>query len=503
MKLVGVASVKNEGDVIEAFLRHNLHYLDAMLVMDDNSSDQTLPIISQLIAEGLPIQLRPCFSPDAYRQSEITTQLVQDAAENLQADWVFVLDSDEFIGGQKNGLRMPSPLDADPVKLPWKTYCAQETDEASEPNPVRRIAHRLKNEPVDNKVAIPGPLAKNKSVTVTTGNHFLELQGRRISGKALPDLYLAHFPLRSFAQYCVKIATKRLRYLSESTGAFNQGRQYTMLYEEICNAPAEAEKNWWRRLPPPYSDFSEKDLVRDPFPYVGGPLRYTAPPSLPLLFLASLLPLCESMARRLASHSATPLAGPQQAVLRVLDRNGQTLAAESVALEPGKTCRISLLLSVPLDGGGRLAIESPPCFFSIKSIDLIAENPSAVLSYSGRQVREILMPDEGAVSPDFLEGLYFLKIAKAAVLPFSGKLPGISVRSIRLSLNMESDFFSLNDLSIITPIVLSHASLEKRYRAGRYSLLGRFGHAVYRLRRKFRLKWERRREGFRSPASRA
>jgi hypothetical protein len=501
MKLVGITCIKNEADIIEPFLRHNLRYLDAMLVMDDNSSDQTLPIISRLITEGLPVHLCPIISPDAYRQSEISTQLMREAAKHHRADWVFVLDADEFIGAPSGRLKMPPPEGAHPVRLPWKTYCAQKTDDASEANPVLRIVHRLKNEPVDSKIAIPGPLAKDPAAMVAPGNHFLMLRDRRIQDEAISDLWLAHFPVRSFAQYCVKISTKRLRYLSEATGAFNQGRQYINLYEELCHAPAEAEKNWLSRLPPPYSELTEKEFVRNPFPYAGGPLLYTKPSSDILGFLASFLPLCESMARRIASQPAGPEA--QQVIVRVLDRDGKVLASHVSPLAPGKSCRIPLPLSSPLSApGARVVIEAPPCLFSIKSIGLTRENSSTAFSYSGPQVKEILRPDEGSFCPDFLEGLYFLKITKPGVLRLSGRPIGAPIQSICLTLNMESDFLSLNDLSIITPLVLSHGALEKRYRAGRYSLLGRIGHSIYRVRLRLRRTWMERIKIFRQPSPR-
>lgn len=34
MKTVGVACVKNEADIVEAFVRHNLFYLDALLILN-------------------------------------------------------------------------------------------------------------------------------------------------------------------------------------------------------------------------------------------------------------------------------------------------------------------------------------------------------------------------------------------------------------------------------------------------------------------------------------
>jgi glycosyltransferase involved in cell wall biosynthesis len=49
--LVGLAVVKNEADIIEAMIRHNLQFLDALVVVDNASADQTAQIVGALVPE--------------------------------------------------------------------------------------------------------------------------------------------------------------------------------------------------------------------------------------------------------------------------------------------------------------------------------------------------------------------------------------------------------------------------------------------------------------------
>ncbi|MGA1615027.1 MAG: glycosyltransferase family 2 protein, partial [Lutimaribacter sp.] len=49
--LGGLAVVKNEADIIEAMIRHNLHFLDALVVVDNASADQTAQIVAALAQE--------------------------------------------------------------------------------------------------------------------------------------------------------------------------------------------------------------------------------------------------------------------------------------------------------------------------------------------------------------------------------------------------------------------------------------------------------------------
>ena len=56
-KLVGLSMVRNESDVIETFIRHNLTLLDELHIIDHNSSDNTREILTLLKQEGLPIHI--------------------------------------------------------------------------------------------------------------------------------------------------------------------------------------------------------------------------------------------------------------------------------------------------------------------------------------------------------------------------------------------------------------------------------------------------------------
>lgn len=55
MKLVGVAVIGSEEDMVETFVRHNLHYLDRLHVVLDHGADATGRILDLLVAEGLAL----------------------------------------------------------------------------------------------------------------------------------------------------------------------------------------------------------------------------------------------------------------------------------------------------------------------------------------------------------------------------------------------------------------------------------------------------------------
>ena len=58
MRLAGLVIVRNECDVVEAFVRHTAAVLDQLYIVDNGSSDGTLEILERLAASRIPIKLK-------------------------------------------------------------------------------------------------------------------------------------------------------------------------------------------------------------------------------------------------------------------------------------------------------------------------------------------------------------------------------------------------------------------------------------------------------------
>lgn len=50
-KIVGISMVKNEQHIIEPFVRHNIRFLDHLIVLDNGSVDETRNILTKLSEE--------------------------------------------------------------------------------------------------------------------------------------------------------------------------------------------------------------------------------------------------------------------------------------------------------------------------------------------------------------------------------------------------------------------------------------------------------------------
>ena len=96
MKIIAACMVANEADIIEPFVRHHTQLLDALVVLNHRSIDRTPEIVAALAREGLPVVLLHD-AERAFRQAERMTYLAKRYLGEMDADFCFLLDADEFV----------------------------------------------------------------------------------------------------------------------------------------------------------------------------------------------------------------------------------------------------------------------------------------------------------------------------------------------------------------------------------------------------------------------
>jgi len=174
MKLFGAAMVRNEADIIEAFVRHNLTVLEGLAVVDHGSWDGTSEILAALVAEGLPVAVARDDSTGQY-QGEVMTRLVRDVLARTPADFVCTLDADEFLKVSSRSLldralqQVPAGMH---LLLAWQTYVPDFAD----PNTVGDVrkciagARRLVREGHTlHKVAVGRHFLENGDAVIVPG----------------------------------------------------------------------------------------------------------------------------------------------------------------------------------------------------------------------------------------------------------------------------------------------------------------------------------------------
>ena len=226
-RIVGLCIAKNEADIIEVMVRHNLGFLDHLHVVDNDSADATPGILAQLTAE---MEGRLSWSVDpraGHGQQAMTNEILPEFAARTDAVQVVLLDADEFIRAERTYFRDMLCASDMPIQMEWMSYVPTLDDDATERNPILRIARRRKREVLkQGKITVPRGLIGRAHVGA--GNHSLIADGRVqfLSDRALK---LAHFPVRSREQLISKVLI----------GSWNL---------RLRNGPIKAEASHWRAL---------------------------------------------------------------------------------------------------------------------------------------------------------------------------------------------------------------------------------------------------------------
>jgi hypothetical protein len=280
MRLFGVAMVRNEADVIEAFVRHNLSLLDGLTIVDHGSVDATPSILRKLQDEGVPLRVRRDADP-IYRQSEIMTALVREALSRERADFVFTLDADEFLKLKSRAVleqalaEVPSDIHA---TMHWLTYVPDDFEVSGGSFGPGHLWWRRKSERQWLPKVIAGrALLERPDDVIGMGNHYVQNPAWAPDAQPHARLHpevaaLAHCPVRSRGQLEGKIIVGYLAHLATRPDDRRLARHWRDLYEELRGGAAltpdrlrEIACNYG--LPPKmWRPPSEIELIEDPVP---------------------------------------------------------------------------------------------------------------------------------------------------------------------------------------------------------------------------------------------
>jgi hypothetical protein len=241
MSALAISMVKNEADVIEACIRHNLHHVDLFVVIDNGSTDGTRQILEALCAEGLPVLIvdDPVFG---YFQSEKTTEVYRRVVPVFQPELVYLLDADEFIRAPDR-LALEAVLRQVPIGgqalLPWMTHIPdpQSTTQQMLEDPLGGAPWRRKREePLYYKAVIRRNPQDDDTLVVEQGNHAIRMSdGRAVPTVTIQGAHVAHLPVRTVDQVNVKAINGWQAYMVRNRTCHfpGQGSQWQLLYERV------------------------------------------------------------------------------------------------------------------------------------------------------------------------------------------------------------------------------------------------------------------------------
>ena len=234
-QIIGIARVKNEQDIIEPFVRHNIKFLDRMIVVDNASVDETRDILGKLASEFEDLIVTDD-REFGHRQSEWMTRLLREC----QADYVVLLDADEFLDSASRESLL-SQIERIPSMgcglIPWRTFVLKPGESTQEDPPRTMVWRRQQERPLYFKAILRLDGKSATDIVVVQGNHSVySVSGRKIPTVRLEGLSLQHFPVRSRDQLVGKIVAGWMACLAKDPNARVNGECYQWLeiYDSIA-----------------------------------------------------------------------------------------------------------------------------------------------------------------------------------------------------------------------------------------------------------------------------
>lgn len=207
-KIYSISMIKDEADIIEAFIRHNETVIDTFFILDNGSTDNTLVIIRHLINEGKKIVLWND-SDTEYNQMQKTNELFRRVLrEYPKADFIIPLDADEFLVSDcdKSIKDVFDYLPSDRLHFAyWANFVpTQESHLQRSFVPFKMDTVRVA-EKEQKKIIIPVNLVyDDTSFLIKNGSHDF-FSDNAYNKQLINDIKFAHFPIRSIEQYLCKI----------------------------------------------------------------------------------------------------------------------------------------------------------------------------------------------------------------------------------------------------------------------------------------------------------
>jgi hypothetical protein len=236
MRLFAITMLRNEADIVETFVRHNLSVLDGIVAIDHGSVDATGEILTRLAQEGLPLTVLRDAVPGFF-QAERLTALARQVIVREAADFVFPIDADEFLKVSSRAELERALAQVPPAAnavMHWLTYVPERFGEAEMP----RLAFRRRREAHGSyKCIVARDFAGRKSWYIASGNHLVgDLEADKPPRHLrLPSsvVALAHCPVRSRRQLEQKIVLGHLSHLATRPDNDKHAFHWRELFEDL------------------------------------------------------------------------------------------------------------------------------------------------------------------------------------------------------------------------------------------------------------------------------
>lgn len=267
MNVVAVTMVRDEADIVMSTVAHMLTQVDAVIVADNLSVDDTRLLLDRYAEHEDRLLVVDDFDP-AYRQSEKMTGLAHRAFDEFDADWIVPFDADEwwystFHPRLADALaEIPDKFDLVPADLYDHVPTGHDGD--LDGDPVSRIGWRRRE-----KLPLPKVACRYRpNLVIEQGNHKAHYTGEKWKPWHEPALVVRHFPYRSVDQLVRKVRNGAAAYRAAGDSvAPSYGGHWRQWGEWLEQADGEDKlgdvfRRWYWSADP----VNDPTLIYDPAP---------------------------------------------------------------------------------------------------------------------------------------------------------------------------------------------------------------------------------------------
>jgi hypothetical protein len=227
LRLAVICQIRDEQDIVALFLAHLKALFDMVYVLDHRSVDSTKEVLERCREDPSFSVYSVGMSSDHQKQ---TAQLLLKEAFSKGADFVFLLDADEFIKVQsRTELEMlVRDHENELIQLKWRMALVESiAEEDTIPTPESTLYVRLTRHDL-GKVVMSRKLFEDRTdFRMGLGNHIvcdLNNNGQRLPAKEVGEIL--HLPIRSRKQCIQKLFRGALNRLSQADRIASEGWHY-------------------------------------------------------------------------------------------------------------------------------------------------------------------------------------------------------------------------------------------------------------------------------------
>lgn len=250
-----ISMVRNEADIIEAFLDHALLIFDKLMIVDVQSTDGTSEILASFAKLNPNIKIYTIKTQEKY-QSAMMNKLAREAF-NKGADWVFLLDADEFLNiDSRNSLHLSlRSISSTVFHLPWINLIPSKYGDFTFFDTKQNYfwSGRVSKY---NKIALSAEFfARNQDFYIHEGNHEVSTSYGMLPEKVIYHLSILHLPIRSLDRLRYKILNAWQTLITKENRLPKEGDHVMMIKNMLDES--EIDESQLNYLCAYYGDFEE------------------------------------------------------------------------------------------------------------------------------------------------------------------------------------------------------------------------------------------------------